>query len=300
MDRAPGERRDARLVASTGEGEPRLVVPDEPVLAGDEVEVAVVVGEPPRCVATDQVGSLSEVGPSESDQEFRLWARSASHGPGWAPLEGPWLEGVGRAAQPVTFRVPDVLATGRWLMDVTWIRHDFLKLAAGQRVSGTAQGIIDVVGPTGTPVVVQETPSLELAGDAAGGDEFSCTLVGTMRGRLPLLESIAVLELREPQGWQRVAALFASSAGRPPNWQPAGKGRFGYDPDTAQEQVFQLPPDLPTGEYRVAIRYKAEPAVDHVETGDPGFREPPSTSTWCGLLRRSFRIDGPSRVSTGP
>ena len=279
-------------MASTSEGEPRLVVPEEPVLAGDEFEVAVVVGEPPHYVATDQVGSLSEVGPSEGHREFRLWAGSKSHGPGWAPLEGPWLEGVGRDSRPVRLRLPGVLATGRCLIEVVWIRHDFLKLAAGQRVSGTAQGIIDVVGPTAPPAAVQETPSLQLAGDAAGGDEFRCTLVGTIRGRLPRLESIAVLELREPQLWQRVATLFAGTAGRSPDWQAAGKGWFGYGPGTAQEQVFQLPPDLPTGEYRVAIRYKAEPAVDHVETGDPGVCEPPSTSIWCGLLRKSFRIGG--------
>lgn len=40
------EQREGCSVAPTSESEPGLVVPDEPVLAGDELEVAVVVREP--------------------------------------------------------------------------------------------------------------------------------------------------------------------------------------------------------------------------------------------------------------
>lgn len=135
------------------------------------------------------------------------------------------------------------------------MREDLFEPAAGQGMSGTARAVVDVVGPTGPPVVVEETPSLDLAGDAAEGDEFRCTLVGRVRGRLPLLESVAALELRQPQQWRSVATLFAATADRAPNWLPAGKGWFGRT-NRDSEQVCRLPPDLPTGEYRVAIRYR--------------------------------------------
>ena len=279
-------------MASASEGEPRLVVPEEPVLAGDELEVAVVVGEPPRCVATEQVGALSTDDPSGGGREFRLWAGSASHRPGWGPLEGPWLDDGGRVPRPVTFQVPDVIVTGRCWLEVGWVREDLLEPAAGQGMWGTARAMIGVVGPTAPPAADQETPRLELAADATEGGEIRCTVVGTAQGRLPLLESLAALELREPQRWRQVATLFAGRAGRPAHWLPAGEGWFGYGPDTAREQVFRLPPDLPAGEYRVAVRYQAEPpAVVHVETGTPGRTAPPSTNVLYGLLRRSLRID---------
>lgn len=84
--------------------------------------------------------------------------------------------------------------------------------------------------------------------------------------------------LRRP-GWS--ATRLASSWG----------GWFGYRPGTAGEQVFRLPPDLPTGDYRVAVRYQADPpAMDQFENGHPTLSGPPSTSVWCGLLRRSFHI----------
>lgn len=273
----------------TSEGEPRLVVPEEPVLAGDEIEVAVVVGEPPRCIATEQVGSLCADDSCGGGWEFRLWAGSASHGPGWAALEGPWLQGGGRVSRPVTFRIPDVIASGRCWVEVSWVREDLLKPAAGQAVSGTARAMIEVVGPTAPLTAVEEAPSLELDGDPAAGREFTCTLVGTVRGLLPLLESVAALELREPQRWRPVATLFAGSAGRAPDSLPAGKGWFGYGPGMAGQQLFQLPPDLPPGEYRLAVRYTAEPAaVDNADAGDPAPGGAPSTKAWCGLLRASF------------
>ena len=279
-------------MASTSEGEPRLVLPEEPVLAGEEFEAAVVVGEPPRCIATDQVGSLCTDEPSGAGREFRLWAGSASKGAGWAPLEGPWLDPGGRVPRPVTFQVPDVIATGRCWVEVGWVREDLLEPAAGQVMSGTARAMIEVVGPTAQPAAGQETPTIEFAGDAGEGGEIRCALVGAVRGRLALLESVAALELREPQGWRGVATLFAGRAGRPPDWLPAGEGWFGYGPGTAVEQVFRLPPDLPAGEYRVAVRYQAEPpAVDDVEPGDLAPGGPPSTKVWCGLLRRNFHID---------
>jgi len=261
------------------------------VLAGDEFEVAVVVGEPPRCIATDQVGSLCTDDPSGGGREFRLWAGSASDGPGWAPLEGPWLDRRGRVPRPVTFRVPDVIVTGRCWVEIAWVREDLLEPSA-QGMSGAARAPIEVVGPTAAPAAGQATPRIELAGDVAEGGDLRCTLVGTVRGRLALPESVAALEIREPQRWRRVATLFAGWAGRPPRWLPAGEGWFGYGPVTAGEQVFRLPPDLPTGEYRVAVRYQAEPpALDHVNTADSALAGPPSTRVWCGLLRRSFRLD---------
>jgi len=191
----------------------------------------------------------------------------------------------------VTFQVPDVIVTGRCRVEVAWVREDLLKPSA-QNMSGTARTPIEVVGPTAPPVAGQETPRIEFGGDVAVGADLRCTLVGTVRGRLALLESVAALEIREARRWRRVATLFAGWAGRPPRWLPAGEGWFGYGPVTAGEQVFQLPPDLPTGEYRVAVRYQAEPrAVDPVETEDPALAGPASTRVWCGLLRRSFRID---------
>ena len=262
------------------------------MLAGDEFEVAVVVGEPPHYVATDQVGSLCTDGPDGGGREFRLWAGSASHGAGWAPLEGPWLDGGGRVSRPVTFRVPVVIVNGRCWVEVGWVREDLLKPAADQRVSGMARAMIEVVGPTAQSEAGHETPRIEFAADAAEGGEIRCTLVGALRGRLPLLESVAALERREPQRWRRVATLFAGREGRPPDWLPAGEGWFGYGPGTAGEQVFRLPPDLEAGEYRVAVRYQAEPQpAEDVKTGHHALGGLPSTRVWCGLLRRSFRID---------
>lgn len=281
------------ILMMPSEAEPRLVVPEKPVLAGEEIEVAVVVGEPPRYIATEQVASLCTDDPHGGGREFRLWAGSASDGPGWAALEGPWLEGGGRLQRPSTFRIPDVLASGRCWVEVSWVREDLLEPAAGQAVSGTTRGTIEVVGPTAPLAAVEEAPSLELDGDPVVGGELKGTVVGTVRGRLPLLEGVAVLEHREPQRWQRVATLFAGRGGRPPHWLPAGKGWFGYGPGTAGEQLFQIPPDLPPGEYRVAVRYRADPpAVEDAEARDSVPGRAPLTKAWYGLLRSIVRIDG--------
>ncbi len=270
-------------------GEPRLVLPETPILAGDPLEVAVVVGEQARYIATATVASF--FGPScgpGTVAEFRLWAEQPEFDPGWGPVEGPWLENHGRVCQPVVFRVPEVLESGAWWLEVPWVREDLLHPPPGKRLFGRARGRIDVVGPTAPDGSIPPPPILALTGAPTPGAHLRCTLIGNVAGRVPRPENWAWLELRTTDGWKAAASLFAGHNGREPHWLPAGEGFFAYGPRAADEQVFRFPNGLAPGDYRLVVRYAAEP-LDRVE-GPAGLGGAPPGKVWHGLLRRNFRI----------